>query len=56
MLLHNHELNFFVDVIASILSYMRHTPSKDGRNQKKTIVEGVYILIYESFTITQNTQ
>ncbi len=57
MSLHNVELNkIFVDVTAFILFYMHHTPSKEDRNKKKTITEGVYTLIQESFTIAQNTQ
>ena len=50
---------FVVDVIALILFSMRHTPSKDGGNQKETVIDGgwgVHTLIHESFTIAQNTQ
>ena len=50
MSLHNVDKIFFVDVITFILFYMRHTPSKDDTNQKKTVIEGVYTLIHESFT------
>ncbi len=56
MLLHNVELKIFVDVITFILFYMHHAPSKDGRNQNKTVIEWVYTLIHESFTIAQNMQ
>ena len=35
---------------------MRHTPSKDSRNQKKAIIEEVYTLIHESYTTAQNMQ
>ena len=43
MLLYNVELNnLFVNIIGFIiLFYMLHTPSNDGRNQKKTVIEGV---------------
>ncbi len=35
---------------------MRQSPSKDGRGQKKTIIDEVYTLIHESLTIAQNTK
>ena len=44
-----------VNVITFLLCYMHHTPStsKDSINQHKTIIEGVYTLINEYFTIAQ---